>query len=218
MLRFSVSARFGRSRLFDRRPEMHGEMVPILIVMTVFAYLGWRRYLAHQERIAAIQRGMDPRTIVEERAETDRREKVSRAPRDHRLGSMILIAVGLAYMVAIFFSVGAYKGLERAIAAAVWGIIPLSIGVSRFVYDSTRSKMEAEDGYRRTAFVLITVGIAYMICITFSTGMLRGPERAMAAGVWGIIPLAIGVAMFVYGGMVRRERSGQGVQRGEGGG
>ncbi len=198
---------------------MHGEMIPIIAIITVFSYLAWKRYLNHQERIAAIQKGMDPMVIVEENEDAPKEKvKAPRPPRDHRLGSMILIAVGLAYMVAIFFSVGAYKGMERAIAAAIWGIIPLSIGAARYAHDASRSKMEEPDCHRRSAFVLVTVGLAYMICITFSTGMLRGPERAMAAGVWGIIPLAIGVAMFIYSGMVRKERSGQGLQRGEGGG
>jgi hypothetical protein len=33
---------------------MPGELVPILIVLTICAYLGWRRYLQYLERIAAI--------------------------------------------------------------------------------------------------------------------------------------------------------------------
>ena len=45
---------------------MPGELVPILIVLSVCAYLGWRRYLQHEERIAAIQRGMDPQTVLRE--------------------------------------------------------------------------------------------------------------------------------------------------------
>jgi len=43
-----------------RRPAMPDELVPILIVMIVCAYLGWRRYLNYQERLAAIQRGSTP--------------------------------------------------------------------------------------------------------------------------------------------------------------
>ena len=40
---------------------MPGELVPILIVISICAYLGWRRYLHYQERIAALQRGSTPR-------------------------------------------------------------------------------------------------------------------------------------------------------------
>ena len=86
------------------------------------------------------------------------------------------------------------------------------LGVARYAYEASRPEDEEPDGYRRSAFILMTVGIAYMVCITLSTGMLRGVGRAVAAGVWGIIPLAIGVALFIYSGMVRKERTGQGQQ------
>ena len=186
-------------------------LIPILTTMSVCVLLGWLRYLRHQERLAAIQRGIDPQAVLSEEDKTSQ-EKSAKASKDHRLGSLVLIAIGIAYMVAILFSVGVHKGMERAIVAAVWGIIPLSVGAARYAYEASRPKDEAPDGYRRSAFVLVTVGIAYMVCIAVSTGMLRGVERAVAAGVWGIIPLAIGVALFIYSGMVRKERTGQGQQ------
>jgi cadmium resistance protein CadD (predicted permease) len=190
---------------------MPGELVPILIVLTVCAYLGWRRYLQHQERIAAIQRGMDPQMVLREAGKTSGK-KGSHAPKDHRLGSLVLIASGLAYAVAVFFSVGVYTGMERAVAAAVWGLLPLAIGAARYAYEASRPNDEALDRHRRAAFVLTSAGLAYMVCITLSVGILRGAERAVAAGVWGIIPLAIGVALFIYSGMVRKERRDQGQQ------
>jgi cadmium resistance protein CadD (predicted permease) len=193
-------------------------MIPIIAIITVFSYLGWKRYLDHQQRLAALQKGIDPATIVEEKKPKEKASGASRAPKDHRLGSMILIAVGAAYMVAVFFSVGAHKGVERAIAAAVWGIIPLTIGATRYAYHSSLREQEEPDPYRRSAFVLMAVGVAYMVCISLSVGMIRGAERATIAGVWGIIPFAIGMAMFVYSGMVRREREAQGLRRGEEGG
>lgn len=185
---------------------MPGELVPILIVISLCAYFGWRRYLSHQERIAAIQRGMDPQTVVSEENNASRGEG-SKTAKDSRLGSLVLIAIGLAYAVAVFFSVGVSKGMERAIAAAVWGMIPLAIGGARFAYEASRRTDEPSDRYRSSGFVLMSVGIAYMLCITLSVGVLRGAERAVAAGVWGIIPLAIGVALFIYSGMVRKERT-----------
>ena len=187
---------------------MPGELVPILIVISVCVYLGWRRYLNYQERLAAIQRGIDPQAILREEDKASQ-GKSATTSRDHRLGSLVLIAIGIAYMVAILFSVGVHKGMERAIVAAVWGIIPLSIGAARYAYEVSRRQDEAPDGYRRSAFVLVTVGIAYMVCIAVSTGILRGVERAVTAGVWGIIPLAIGIALFIYSSMVRKERAGQ---------
>lgn len=99
---------------------MPGELVPILIVLTVCVYFGWRRYLQHQERIAAIQRGMDPQTVLSAEQKMSR-GKGSQVSKDYRLESLVLIAIGLAYAVAVFLSVGVYKGLERAVAAAVWG-------------------------------------------------------------------------------------------------
>lgn len=190
---------------------MPGELVPILIVISVCAYLGWRRYLHYQERIAAIQRGIDPQAILSEEGKASQ-AKSAKTSKDHRLGSLVLIAIGIAYMVAILLSVGVHKGMERAIVAAVWGIIPLAIGAARYAYEASRPKDETPDGYRGSAFVLVTVGLAYMVCIAVSTGMLRGVERAVIAGVWGLIPLAIGVALFIYSGMVRKERTGQGQQ------
>jgi hypothetical protein len=190
---------------------MPGELVPILIVLTVCAYLGWRRYLQHQERMAAIQRGMDPQTVLRKAGKASR-EKGSRASNDHRLGSLVLIASGLAYAVAVFLSVGVYKGMEPAVAAAVWGLLPLAIGAARYASEASRPNNETPDRYRRSAFVLMSVGIAYMICLTLSVGILRGAERAVAAGVWGILPLAIGVALFKYSSMVRKERRDQGQQ------
>ena len=190
---------------------MPGELVPILIVLTVCAYLGWRRYLQHRERIEAIQRGIDPQTVLSEAGKRSTK-KGSQASKDHRLGSLVLIALGPAYAVAVFFSVGVYKGTERAVAAAVWGLLPLAIGAARYAYEASRTNDETLDRYRRSAFVLASVGIAYIMCITLSVGILRGAERAMAAGVWGVIPLAVGVGLFIYSGMVRKERRDQGQQ------
>jgi hypothetical protein len=188
---------------------MPGELVPILIVLTVCVYFGWRRYLQHQERIAAIQRGMDPQTVLSAEQKMSR-GKGSQVSKDYRLESLVLIAIGLAYAVAVFLSVGVYKGLERAVAAAVWGVLPLAVGAAGYAYEASRTNDEAPDRYRSSGFVLMSVGIAYMICIALSVGILRGAERAVVAGVWGIIPLAIGVALFIYSGMVRKERTDQG--------
>ena len=190
---------------------MPGELVPIFSTLSVFALIGWLSYLKHRERLAAIQRGVDPQAVLSEEDKASQ-EKNAKASKDHRLGSLVLIAIGIAYMMAILFSVGVHKGMERAIVAAVWGIIPLSIGVARYAYEASRPQDEAPDYYHRSAFVLVTVGIVYMVCIAVFTGMLRGVERAVTAGVWGIIPLAIGVALFIYSGMVRKERTGQGQQ------
>src|SRR6267143_5999000 len=98
---------------------MPGELVTILIVLAVCAYLGWRRYLNYQERLAAIQMGIDPQSVLSEEDKASP-EKGPKAPRDRRLGSLVLIAIGSAYMVAVFCSVGVYKGMESAIVAAVW--------------------------------------------------------------------------------------------------
>jgi hypothetical protein len=191
--------------------ELAGELVPILIVLTVCALIGWMRYLRHQERLAAIQRGSDPQAVLSEEDKASQ-EKSAKASKDYRLGSLVLIAIGIVYMLAILSSVGVHQGIERAIVAAVWGIIPLSIGAARYAYETSRPQDAAPDYYRGSAFVLMTVGIAYMVCIAVSTGMLRGVERAVTAGVWGIIPLAIGVVLFIYSGMVHKERTGQGQQ------
>src|SRR5437899_719980 len=112
-----------------------GTLIPILITMSVCALIGWMRYLKHQDRLAAVQRGIDPEAILSEE-EKGSQEKSAKASKDHRLGSLVLIAIGIAYMMAILFSVGVHTGMERAIVAAVWGIIPLSIGAARYAYET----------------------------------------------------------------------------------
>src|SRR5262245_15642045 len=190
---------------------MPGELVPILIVVSLCAYFGWRRYLSYQERIAAIRQGIDLQRVLSEENDTSR-EQGSHASKDFRLGSLVLIAVGLAYAVAIFLAVGVYTGIERAVVAAVWGLLPLAVGIALYAYEASRTHDESADRHRSSGFVLISVGLAYMICIALSVGILRGAERAVVVGVWGIIRLAIGVVLFIYSGMVRKERRNQGPQ------
>jgi cadmium resistance protein CadD (predicted permease) len=107
--------------------------------------------------------------------------------------------------------------VERATAAAVWGIIPIAIGAVRYAYEASRKEGEDPDCHRRSALVLMAVGASYVVCVSLSTGMIKGAERAMAVGVWGLIPFAIGVAMYIYSGMMRKERA-EGLRRGEEGG
>lgn len=193
---------------------MHGEWIPIVAIVSVFSYLFLKRYLDHQARMEALRRGVDPNVIPplsDRPGETARPAEVSspRPPKDHRLSSMIWIAVGLAFMVAAFLSGSARGGPERGLAVAVWGMIPLAVGIARYAYHA--SVLEGEgDCHRRSAFTLIAVGISFIVCVTLSTGMIKGMERAMAVGVWGLIPLSIGVVMYIYSGMVKRERADRG--------
>jgi hypothetical protein len=177
---------------------------PIVIVVAVFAYLGWRRYLEHQQRMAAIQQGGDPNPVLAEAARTTKPAKV-RKPRDHRVSGLVWMAIGIAYLVAILVSV---ENASRATAAGVWGLVPFSIGASLYLHQIYRRSDQAED-YRRSALVLTALGITYMICVGVSVGSLRGSERALQAGAWGLIPLAIGLALALYNRILRRERLSQ---------
>jgi hypothetical protein len=170
------------STCHGRRPNMPGELAPILIVVSLCAYYGWRRYLSHQERIAAIQKGMDPQTVLSAEDNASR-GKGSQAPKDYRLGGLVLIAIGLAYAVSVSLSVGVFKGMERAVAAAVGGLLALAVGTALYAYEASRTNDEAADRYRSSGLVLMSVGLAYMICIALSVGILRGAERAVVAGV-----------------------------------
>lgn len=116
-----------------------GTLIPILITMSVCALIGWISYLKHKQRLAAIRRGIDPQAVLSEEDKASQ-EQSAKASKDHRLGSLVLIAIGIAYMVAILFSVGVHKGMGRAIVAVVWGIIPLAIGVALFIYSGMMRK------------------------------------------------------------------------------
>lgn len=186
---------------------------PVTIVLIVFAYVAFTRYLRHRERMASVEMGIPP---LEEKADDQdgdtagekspaARQRVVRAPRDHRLGSMVLIGIGISFMLAAFLSVSANKGVERGLSVAIWGLVPFAAGVARYAYHASVGEGEP-DCYRRSAFTLIAVGASFIVCVTLSTGVIRGMDRAMAVGVWGLIPLAIGVVMYIYGGMVKRER------------
>ena len=64
--------------------------------------------------------------------------------------------------------------------------------------------------YRLPGMICVAVGIVYPICVAVSSGLYEGAERAVSVGAWGLIPLAVGVVMYRYGGMVRREQAGPG--------
>jgi len=62
--------------------------------------------------------------------------------------------------------------------------------------------------YRLPGLVWIAAGVAFAICAALAVGLTRGVERAMTVGIWGVIPLAVGVAFLLYGMTVRREQAG----------
>ncbi|OGG43223.1 MAG: hypothetical protein A3F84_21545 [Candidatus Handelsmanbacteria bacterium RIFCSPLOWO2_12_FULL_64_10] len=62
--------------------------------------------------------------------------------------------------------------------------------------------------YRLPGLVWIAAGVAFAVCAALAVGLTRGAERALTVGIWGVIPLAVGVAFFLYGMTVRREQAG----------
>jgi len=177
------------------------ELIKIIVVLTVFAYFGWRKYLDHQQKMAVLRQGGDPAVVFAEKEKAEKPKK----PRDIRVAGLVWMAIGAAYLVAILVSV---ENAARAVAAGVWGLVPFAVGVSLYLYQTYRRE-EGIDDYRRSALVLSVLGLTYMICVGVSAGSLRGTERALQAGVWGLVPLAIGLALCLYNRILRRERLSQ---------
>jgi predicted cobalt transporter CbtA len=173
----------------------------IVAIIVVFIYLGWRRYLEHQHRMAALRHGGDPAVALPWKEKEEKPQK----PRDFRVAGLVWMAIGAAYLVAILVSV---ENAARAMAAGIWGLVPFAVGVSLYLYQTHRHE-EGIDDYRRSALVLSVLGLTYFICVGVSVGSLRGTERALQAGIWGLVPLAIGLVLCLYNRILRRERLSQ---------
>jgi hypothetical protein len=89
--------------------------------------------LYHQERMAAIEKGIDcppwpDRLLADEAA--------SPSPRRHLLKGLVWLFVGIAVTVALYVAVGHDQ--------ALWGLIPAGIGLAHLIYYFVEGKKEAE--------------------------------------------------------------------------
>jgi len=119
-------------------------MIPIIsIIMGIgigmlAIYLGYRKRkeifaLYHQERMAAIEKGIEcppwPDRLVADQAAPP-------SPRRHLLKGLVWLFIGLAATVAVY--------ARFDLRNALFGLIPIGIGLAHLIYYFVEGKKEAE--------------------------------------------------------------------------
>jgi len=121
-----------------------GLMIPIIAIIMgiglsmLAIYLSYRKRkeifaLYHQERMAAIEKGTEcppwPERLLEE-------EATPPSPRRHLLKGLVWLFIGLAATVAVYATFD--------LSHALFGLIPIGIGLAHLIYYFVEGKREAE--------------------------------------------------------------------------
>jgi O-antigen/teichoic acid export membrane protein len=80
--------------------------------------------LHHQERMAAIEKGMEVPPLPPEFFRNGHRNR-PRAPSDYLRNGLVLLCVGVAIMVALY---GSHND------AWLWGLVPAAVGVAQLLF------------------------------------------------------------------------------------
>lgn len=121
-------------------------MVPIIGTVMVFCWLivttvvNYRKrkemyVLYHQERMAAIEKGVELPPIPEAFFKEDGDDAKARSPHSDYAWGLFWLLGGLAVLVAIYFNYGG--------KAALFALIPIAIGLHNLIYYYTVGKKEA---------------------------------------------------------------------------
>jgi hypothetical protein len=112
-----------------------GLPLSIPIVYLILSYRRRRRLLElhHQERMAAIERGMEIPPLPAERTAPNR-------TRSELLPGLIWLLLGLA-LTAAMHQLGAAQEVE---GLAVWGLVPTAVGVAYLIYYVLEGRRHAE--------------------------------------------------------------------------
>jgi len=96
--------------------------MPAIVVLIVFLYVGWNRYLKHRERMAMIEKGLVPDLTDSDEGE----EPVRSRRRRNRLDTgLITAAIGLALTLGL-----------SSLGFGPWllgGLIPLFVGLANIL-------------------------------------------------------------------------------------
>jgi len=132
-------------------------MIPIIAVVLgiglamLAVYLEYRKRkdvfaLYHQERMAAIEKGIDLPALPD-----DLFEKAGRVspPRRHLLKGLMWLFIGLGAMIAVYAVVD--------LPHALFGLIPVGIGLAHLIYYFVEAKHESPSGPANTGSATSTV-------------------------------------------------------------
>lgn len=122
----------------------------------------------------------------------------------------------LGFVNLVFFPFGTVLGIYT-----VWALLREEtvrlFGPAGEAADTPVRRLAGERDYRLAGLIWMAAAVTFTLCIALSVGTLRGADRAVAVGVWGLIPLAVGVAMFLYGMTAHKERKNSPGLSGRGG-
>ena len=124
-----------------RIPSILGIMIPIIAIVLgiglaiVSVFLNYRRRkdmfaLYHQERMAAIDKGVELPPLPDSFFGDER----PRSARRFLRSGLVLLFIGLAVMAALYFG--------HNPDSALWGLIPVGIGLANLIYYFTEGKKE----------------------------------------------------------------------------
>jgi hypothetical protein len=123
-------------------PEIMVFIVPIVAIVMVFGtgmlsiYFGYRRRkdmfaLYHQERMAAIEKGIELPSLPEDFFHEDGKPPRRRSAHGTLLGGLILLFVGLTLYLALHFAV---PRMDNGGDPALFALIPAGIGAACLIY------------------------------------------------------------------------------------
>ena len=131
-----------------------GLMIPIIAIILgigagiVSLFLNYKRRkdmfaLYHQERMAAIEKGVELPPLPDSLFGEDR----PRSPRRFLRSGLILLFIGLAIIAALYFGQSEWGNRH----SALWGLIPVGIGLANLIYYFTEGKNELAEAARQKA-------------------------------------------------------------------
>ena len=103
--------------------------LPISLIICVFGFLTLRYYFESRVYRAAIEAGQP----IPEKSQTDPRK-----------AALILIAIGLGYGISAYVAIRSHT--PDALGFAIWGLIPVLIGVGLWLYYRMTNKESEEEG------------------------------------------------------------------------
>ena len=127
-------------------PDVLAIMIPIVAIIMGVGSAMWAMYLRyqkrremfalyHQERMAAIDKGIELPPLPEEFFSGDQPAAQPRSGHRQLLQGLILVFMGIALTAALYYETGAHYW---------WGLLPVAIGLAFLIYYFTVGRQEAK--------------------------------------------------------------------------